>query len=62
MILEGLGLRLSVPKSFNFVVFPGMFVGSVFRQVPDACVMANLNRPGVGDLHVKTGKATQDHL
>ena len=51
MTLERLGLRLSVPKSFNFVVHPGMFVGSVLRRGPDACVMANLNWRRADDLH-----------
>ena len=35
-VLDELGLKLSVPKSYNFVVSPGLVLGSLFRRVPDA--------------------------
>ena len=44
-VLEELGLILRQPKSYNFIMSPGLILGSVFRREPNAHRLSNLNRP-----------------
>ena len=43
-VLRELGLNLSVPKSVNLVISPGLCGGSVFRRVPNSFRGSNLQR------------------
>ena len=44
MCWGALGLKLSAPKSLNFIESPGLFSGSVFRRVPNSFRKCNLER------------------